>query len=143
MPLWLLVPSTRGAGVLQGEKAGELSPAEEEITAPGSVHCKAVRGKSFTEQSPAGQQARRPQRLHNELQCWPRFQWAVKEISLILPEETEHSAEALTTDRLSHPVDYALGGVRQEVGSPLTLGDEGGGRLLRREKHPFCPGIRD
>lgn len=85
----------RGQGAPEGEGGGAEPTGKEEVTAPGSVHGAAIREKSFTEQSPAGQQVHRPQRLYNELQFWPRFQWAVKEISLILPEKTEHSTEAL------------------------------------------------
>lgn len=122
----------RGQGA-PGEKAGELSPSRE-----GADHSPRL----------GAQQSRPGEEFYRAVSCktGPRapvitqrasilapFPMAVKEISLILPEETEHSAEALITDRLSHPVDYALGGVWQEVGSPLTLGEERGGRPLREK----------
>ena len=54
--------------------------------------------------------------MHNKLQFWPHFKRAVKEIALILPEETEHSTEALITE--GHPIrlDYVLRWLWQEAG---------------------------
>lgn len=77
-------------GALEGlaEKAQKLSPGREGCPRLGAEQSHA--GRKFLQNSLLQDVWSLEPWLHNKLQSWLCFKWAVKEISLILPEETEH-----------------------------------------------------